>query len=409
MLFKCLYVGQVIAYYDYQKSTIRHIQCPLQIPEVGPTKRCTYCKNHRDKVLRSGLNRLLKQQQEGQNDNRIEISSHTNYRYLNTPEKIQRMHSLRNAVRLSRRKIRDLQYRLDRLIEVNGVKLDEQTHDGLLSIMKRSQNKSTSNETFSDIFWQQQLKAASVKGKSGMRWHPAMIRWCLYLHHKSSGCYLTLRNSGVLTLPSDRTLRDYKHSSTSRIGFSYELDLELFEAVAKLRPQNLAKYVGLTLDEMHVKEGLCFDKHTGTLIGYSDLGEVNNLLSDYEQQLSTSEETPRLLGKCMLMFMVRGLFTNLKFPYVQFPANSTKGANIFPLVRQAIKHLSRLGLHVITVTCDGASDNQRMFSMFNDKATLSYKTVNVFSADRNKVFFISDPPHLIKTIRNCFARGKLWV
>ena len=88
-----------------------------------------------------------------------------------------------------------------------------------------------------------------------MRWHPAMIRWCLYLHHKSSGCYSTLRNSGVLTLPSDRTLCDYKHSSTSRIGFSYELDLELLEAVAKLRPQNLAKYVGLTLDKMHVRKG----------------------------------------------------------------------------------------------------------------------------------------------------------
>ena len=79
MLLKCLYVGQVIAYYDYQKSTIRHIQCPLQIPEVNPTKRCTYCKNYREKVLRSGLNRLLKQQ--GQNENRSEISSHTNYRY----------------------------------------------------------------------------------------------------------------------------------------------------------------------------------------------------------------------------------------------------------------------------------------------------------------------------------------
>ena len=69
---------------------------------------------------------------------------------------------------------------------------------------------------------------------------------------------------------------------------------------------------------------------------------------------------------------VRGLFTNLKFPYVQFPANSTKGADLFPLVRQAIKHLSHLGLHVITIICNGASDNHRMFAMFNDKATLSY-------------------------------------
>ena len=49
--YKCLYVRQVIAYYDYQKSTIRHVQCPLQITEVGPTKRCTYFKNHCDKVV----------------------------------------------------------------------------------------------------------------------------------------------------------------------------------------------------------------------------------------------------------------------------------------------------------------------------------------------------------------------
>ena len=160
---------------------------------------------------------------------------------------------------------------------------------------------------------------------------------------------------------------------------------------------------------MHVKESLFFDKHTGALVGYSDLGEINNILSDYEKQLSASHSTQRPMAKLMLVFMVRGLFTSLKFPYVQFPAASTKGGDIFPLVRQAIKHLTRLGLHVMTITCDGASDNRRMFAMFNDKSALSYKTNNVYSEDSNQIFFISDPPHLIKTIRNCFSRGKLWV
>ena len=65
----------------------------------------------------------------------------------------------------------------------------------------------------------------------------------LYLHHKSSGCYSTLRDTGVITLPSERTVRDYKHSSTSAIGFTKELDLELLEAVPQQRPQHLAKYV----------------------------------------------------------------------------------------------------------------------------------------------------------------------
>jgi len=98
--------------------------------------------------------------------------------------------------------------------------------------------------------------------------------------------------------------------------------------------------------------------------------------------------------------MVRGLFTSLKYPYVQFSAASTKGADIFSLIRQAVKHL---GLTVLTVTCDGASNNQRMFQMFNSKADLSHKIVNIFNAEINNVFFISDPPHLLKTIGNCFA------
>ena len=398
-----------MAYYDYQKCTIRHIQCPLKISCTSVSKRCELCRTFRDNFLRKRLGRLLNQQ-EGQLETRCDIYSHTNYRYLTTPEKVQRMHNMHKYVRLSKRRISDLQEQLDRLIQLNGVKVDQLTHKGLLSILKTHQQKMTdSGETFSSIFWQQQLKAASVEGPKGMRWHPAIIRWCLYLHHKSSGCYSTLRNSGVLTLPSDRTLRDYKHSSPSKIGFTTELDLELLESVSQQKPPHLAKYVGLILDEMYVKEGLFYNKHTGELIGYSDLGDINNILCDYERQLNASDATPRPLGKCMLMFMVRGLFTSLKFPYVQFSAASTKGSDVFPLVRQAIKHLTRLGLIVITITCDGASDNRRMFQLFNPKADLSYKTVNIFTSDRKEVFFISDPPHLLKTIRNCFARGKLWV
>jgi len=66
-----------------------------------------------------------------------------------------------------------------------------------------------------------------------------------------------------------------------------------------------------------------------------------------------------------------------------------------------------LGLKVVTVTCDGASDNQQMFSLHGTGKNLTYKTVNIFSAGKDPTFFISDPFHLIKTIQNCFAKGKL--
>ena len=119
------------------------------------------------------------------------------------------MHKLHSAVRVS--KISDLQERLDRANHKDGVRLDECTSNGLVSILNKH-SQSPASETFSSIFWQQQLRAASTKDKRGMRWDPAIIRWCLYLHHKSSGCYATLRNSGVINLPSDQTLRDYRHS-----------------------------------------------------------------------------------------------------------------------------------------------------------------------------------------------------
>ena len=359
----------------------------MQTSELSPSNRCEQFRAFRDNYLRRSLNRLLKSQEEGTVEARCDIHSHTTFKNLTTPQKAKRYKNVCDSYRQSQRKVNDLEKRLQRLIQVDGVNVDEATHNGLLSILENHQENPTDADSFESIFWQQQLKAASLKDKRGMRWHPAIIRWCLYLHYKSSGCYSTIRKSGVLTLPSDRTLRDYKHSSQSKCGFSKELDLELYEAVSQQKPSHLAKYVGLVLDEMYVKEGLFFNKHTGELIGYADLGEINNLLDDYEQKIDGSETAPRALGKCMLVFMVRGLFTSLKFPYVQFPAASTKGADIFPLVRQAIKHLSRLGLVVCTITCDGASDNRKMFTMFNAKSDLSYKTVNVFSADRRSVFY----------------------
>ena len=58
----------------------------------------------------------------------------------------------------------------------------------------------------------------------------------------------------------------------------------MLEQVGSQKPENLAKYVGLVLDEMYVKESLVYDKHTGSLTGYSDMGDVNNLFVELEKE-----------------------------------------------------------------------------------------------------------------------------
>ena len=43
--------------------------------------------------------------------------------------------------------------------------------------------------------------------------------------------------------------------------------------------------------------------------------------------------------------------------------------------------------------------------------TIAYRTPNPFACDNRFLYFFSDVPHLVKTVRNCFmsSRRSLWV
>ena len=253
-------------------------------------------------MLQSALSNFLKQTNKA--DDVCVASSHTNFRYLNTPEKLECLRNLSSLICVKDKQLTDYKKKLDRIIETNGIRVDENTHNDLLKIMEANNSGSDSEECFSAIFWQQQLKAAKLKNMKQMRWHSAMIHWCLYLHHQSSGCYSTLRNSGVITLPAERTLSDYQHHSPSTSGFSYSTDMQLLDLLKSQKSPDLAKYVTVVLDEMYVREGLVFQKSSGALEGYADLGEINNILGDAERQYKNPDKHQRPLAKVMLVFMV---------------------------------------------------------------------------------------------------------
>lgn len=282
---------------------------------------------------------------------RSSTQSHTNYRFCSTPEKTERLRKLHHTVCLQNKVLQRLKDRLDMHIASQGVIVEDPIHNDLVTIMKKQSESVLSQygeESFQGIFWSQQLKATAATTASGRRWHPLIIKWCLYLHHVSSKAYETIRNSGVVALPSSRTLRDYKHLSSTNVGYSVEADRQLVDILAQ--KDDLAKYGMLLFDEMYVKQGLVYEKSTGALFGFTDLGEVNNQLIDFEQSLSSDGTgLQRPLAKSMLVFMFKGLFTNIAMPYAQFPACSLKGVDMFPLLWEAIGRLSRLGCCVLGV------------------------------------------------------------
>lgn len=150
---------------------------------------------------------------------------------------------------------------------------------------------------------------------------------------------------------------------------------------------------------------------SGSIVGFSNLGDLNSQLSDFEKSLDEGSEGQEPLANSMLVVMVRGLFSKFQFAYAQFPCSKLYGYQLYDIFWEAVERLERCGFRVIACTCDGLSVNRRFFSMHGPRTEFLHKVENPFSSDGRFLFFFSDPPHLIKTVRNCWSSQKrlLWV
>ena len=107
------------------------------------------------------------------------------------------------------------------------------------------------------------------------------------------------------------------------------MDHQLFVAANLESCSGWQKLVFLLLDEMHVREDLVYDKHSGSVIGFVNLGDTNNHLLKFDRSLENNEDMDGgVLAKSMLVMMVRGLFTSLRFPYAQFPCERLTGNSL---------------------------------------------------------------------------------
>ena len=121
-------------------------------------------------------------------------------------------------------------------IEKGSIKIDQELADDTMS-----------------LFWQQQKELMKTGGKN-VRYHPMLIRYCLSLAAKSKSTYEELRNSGILVLPSTRTLRDYKNFIKPKTGFSQQVIRDLQEVTKEYF--DVERYVILLFDGMKVKLGI---------------------------------------------------------------------------------------------------------------------------------------------------------
>ena len=156
------------------------------VPFLIAGHKCPSCVSYRDS-LRRIYHRWLKQKSPSQQSSKSKV----NIRWLNTPEKSSRYSQLRTRLDAKSKEVKRLQDKISCLTKQNGILLESNLESDFKDIMNEMTNQvhtECPEGSFKHIFWDQQLQAANTKDRKQIRWHPAIIKWCLHLKFISSGC-----------------------------------------------------------------------------------------------------------------------------------------------------------------------------------------------------------------------------
>eukprot|EP00794_Sanderia_malayensis_P011563 gene11563-12758_t len=252
---------------------------------------------------------------------------------------------------------------------------------------------------FMKLFWQEQQNYLR-QSPSQIRYHPMIIKFCLALAAKSTSTYNELRfnkkeGTGAVFLPSLRTLRDYRNVIKPKRGFNKATTADLQNKTASFTPPE--RYIIICFDEMKIQEDLVWDKNTGELIGFMDLGDTNINYATLVKAQDITSHVP--------VFLVKSVVNPLSYSFATFATQGVTSLQLFPLFWRAVAILEKTcQLKVMGAVCDGTSSNRTFFSMhkgMDGKAgkEVVYRAVNLFAPDRY-IFFFSDAPHLMKTAGN---------
>lgn len=159
-----------------------------------------------------------------------------------------------------------------------------------------------------------------------------------------------------------------------------------------MTPNKSAKLGALVFDEVKVQEGLVFDPATWELIGFTDFGE-----DEHNTSVTSACKPEENIATHVLRFFFKRLFSNFEFPCAYFLTRGITAPKLNRIFWQGVSLLHGFGLTILLSICDGASENRAFISM---NGTNQFKSQGFNRFSRRPIYFFSDPPHLVKKLRN---------
>jgi len=91
------------------------------------------------------------------------------------------------------------------------------------------------------------------------------------------------------------------------------------------------------MDEIFIKSDLVYDKHERSLIGFVNIGDINNQILEFETMLESGGKANPPLAATMMMLMVRRLLHKFNYLYAQFASGmGVAGDLIFDPIWEAV-------------------------------------------------------------------------
>ncbi|XP_033118433.1 uncharacterized protein LOC117118055 [Anneissia japonica] len=183
-----------------EPTTIRHVQCNI----LSEEERCCVCNIYRP-TLFSRRDTTKKE-----NMACTPTSSHKRNDQRSREEIEEKLEFVVREKQILKRKNHILQDKIASMFQKKSRKLHNAGDNNLIKSLIENEEKYTIHlpeGTPQRLLWEEQMKAAKAKSKTAVKWHPAIIRFCIAVYHKSSAAYDTIRKSGFLNLPHQNTIK----------------------------------------------------------------------------------------------------------------------------------------------------------------------------------------------------------
>ena len=212
------------------------------------------------------------------------------------------------------------------------------------------------------------------------------------LHFYSPKAFDYVRENFNFALPHPKTICRWYSSVSADPGFTVASFTALESHVSEKRKEGKDTICSLMVDEMYIHQQTEFAREQ--IHGYVDIG---------------AGEMENTVASQAFVIMVVAINESWKIPIAYFMISSLTGAERANIIRESLSHLHAIGVKVVSLTCDGPSQNFTMIQELGAKINITNMSPHFLHPEdqTQKVHVLLDPCHMLKLIRNAFSTAEV--